>query len=61
MVALGPNPARGGIFTGPFSEKKKWTVETLASDVFETLLDKLKKVEMMSLAIDESTDSSDVA
>ena len=36
-------------------------VETLASDVFETLLDKLKKAEVMSLAVDESTDSSDVA
>ncbi|KAJ4934895.1 hypothetical protein JOQ06_007676, partial [Pogonophryne albipinna] len=36
-------------------------VETLASDVFEILLDKLRKAEVMSLAIDESTDSSDVA
>ncbi|KAJ4937424.1 hypothetical protein JOQ06_001983, partial [Pogonophryne albipinna] len=36
-------------------------VETLASDVFEILLDKLRKAEDMSLAIDESTDSSDVA
>ena len=36
-------------------------VETLASDVFETLLDKLKRAEVMSLAVDESTDSSDVA
>ena len=37
-------------------------VETLASDVFATLLEKLgKKAEVMSLAVDESTDSSDVA
>ena len=36
-------------------------VETLASDVFETLLDKLKKAEVMLLAVDESTDSSDGA
>ena len=36
-------------------------VETLASDVFETLLDKHKKAEVMSLAVDESTDSRDVA
>ncbi|XP_032387795.1 uncharacterized protein LOC116699370 [Etheostoma spectabile] len=36
-------------------------VESLASDVFETLLDKLRKAEVMSLAVDESTDNSDVA
>lgn len=36
-------------------------VECLASDVFETLLDKLRKAEVMSLAVDESTDNSDVA
>lgn len=36
-------------------------VEALASDVFETLLDKLRKAEVMSLAVDESTDNSDVA
>lgn len=36
-------------------------VEALATDVFETLLDKLKKAEVMSLAVDESTDGSDVA
>ncbi|KAJ8363603.1 hypothetical protein SKAU_G00124340 [Synaphobranchus kaupii] len=35
-------------------------VEALASDVFETLLDKLRKAEVMSLAVDESTDNSDV-
>ncbi|KAF0035450.1 hypothetical protein F2P81_013208 [Scophthalmus maximus] len=34
-------------------------VESMASDVFKTLLDKLRKV--MSLAVDESTDNSDVA
>ena len=28
---------------------------------FETLLDKLRKAEVMSLAVDESTDNSDVA
>lgn len=36
-------------------------VESLASDVFETLLDKLRKAEVMSLAVDESTDNGDVA
>lgn len=36
-------------------------VESLASDVFETLLDKLRKADVMSLAVDESTDNSDVA
>lgn len=36
-------------------------VEALASDVSETLLDKLRKAEVMSLAVDESTDNSDVA
>lgn len=36
-------------------------VESLALDVFETLLDKLRKAEVMSLAVDESTDNSDVA
>uniref|UniRef100_A0A8C5ET12 HAT C-terminal dimerisation domain-containing protein n=1 Tax=Gouania willdenowi TaxID=441366 RepID=A0A8C5ET12_GOUWI len=36
-------------------------VESLASDVFETLMDKLRKAEVMSLAVDESTDNSDVA
>lgn len=36
-------------------------VESLASDVFKTLLDKLRKAEVMSLAVDESTDNSDVA
>uniref|UniRef100_A0A8P4GNU0 SPIN-DOC-like zinc-finger domain-containing protein n=1 Tax=Dicentrarchus labrax TaxID=13489 RepID=A0A8P4GNU0_DICLA len=32
-------------------------VESLASDVFKTLLDKLWKAEVMSLAVDESTDN----
>lgn len=36
-------------------------VEILASDVFETLLDALRKAPVMSLAVDESTDNSDVA
>lgn len=36
-------------------------VEALASDVFETLVDKLRTAEVMSLAVDESTDNSDVA
>lgn len=36
-------------------------VESLASDIFETLLDKLRKAEVMSLAVDESTDNSVVA
>lgn len=35
-------------------------VESLACDIFETLLDKLRKAEVMSLAVDESTDNSDV-
>ncbi|TWW63118.1 hypothetical protein D4764_03G0001260 [Takifugu flavidus] len=35
--------------------------ESLASDVFEMLLDKLRKAEVMSLAVDESIDNSDVA
>uniref|UniRef100_A0A8P4G4I4 Uncharacterized protein n=1 Tax=Dicentrarchus labrax TaxID=13489 RepID=A0A8P4G4I4_DICLA len=33
-------------------------VESLASDVFEMLLDKLRKAEVMSLVVDESTDNS---
>ena len=36
-------------------------VETLASDVFGTLLDQLKKAEVMFLSVDGSTDSSNVA
>ena len=36
-------------------------VECLASNVFETLLSKLRKAGVMSLAVDESTDNSDVA
>ncbi|GLD66046.1 uncharacterized protein AKAME5_001747700 [Lates japonicus] len=36
-------------------------IESLASDVFEMLLDKLRKAEVMSLAVDELTDNSDVA
>lgn len=36
-------------------------VECLASDVFETLLDKLRKAEVVSLAMDELTDNSDIA
>uniref|UniRef100_A0A672YBI2 HAT C-terminal dimerisation domain-containing protein n=1 Tax=Sphaeramia orbicularis TaxID=375764 RepID=A0A672YBI2_9TELE len=36
-------------------------VESLASDVFKTLLDKLREANVMSLAVDESTDNSDVA
>ena len=36
-------------------------VESLALDIFEILLDKLRKAEMMSLAVDESADNSDVA
>lgn len=34
-------------------------IKSLASDVFETLLDKLRRAEVMSLAVDESTDNSD--
>ena len=36
-------------------------VEALASGISETLLDKLRKAEVMSLAVDESTDNSNVA
>ncbi len=36
-------------------------VETLALEVFEMLLHKLRKAEVMSLAVDESTDNSDSA
>uniref|UniRef100_A0AAY5KSX4 DUF4371 domain-containing protein n=1 Tax=Esox lucius TaxID=8010 RepID=A0AAY5KSX4_ESOLU len=35
--------------------------ETLALDICETLLDKLRKAELMSLAVDESTDNSNLA
>lgn len=35
-------------------------VKSLISDIFETLLDKLRRAEVMSLAVDESTDNSDV-
>ena len=36
-------------------------VEILATDVFETLLGELKKADVMSIAVDESTDRSDTA
>lgn len=36
------------------------TFEILSNEVFETLLEQLKKAEVMSLAVDESTDGSDV-
>uniref|UniRef100_A0A3Q4GBG0 HAT C-terminal dimerisation domain-containing protein n=1 Tax=Neolamprologus brichardi TaxID=32507 RepID=A0A3Q4GBG0_NEOBR len=36
-------------------------IEVLASDVFEMLLDDLKKTEVMSIAVDESTDRTDNA
>ena len=36
----------------PISDTTSRRVETLASDVFTTLLDKLKKAEVMSLAVD---------
>ncbi len=35
--------------------------EFLATDVFETLLEELKKADVMSIAADESTDRSDTA
>ena len=36
-------------------------VEILATDVFKTLLEDLRKAEVMSLAVDESTDQTDTA
>lgn len=36
-------------------------VELLATEVFDTLLSRLKAAEVMSLAVDESTDNADVA
>uniref|UniRef100_A0A3Q3NFP3 HAT C-terminal dimerisation domain-containing protein n=1 Tax=Labrus bergylta TaxID=56723 RepID=A0A3Q3NFP3_9LABR len=36
-------------------------VEILATDVFETLLEELKKADVMSIAVDESTDRTDTA
>lgn len=36
-------------------------VEILATDVFDTLLGDLKKVDFMSIAVDESTDKTDIA
>ncbi len=36
-------------------------VDVLATDVFETLLDRLRKADFMSMAVDESTDNSDTA
>lgn len=36
-------------------------IEVLASDVFEMLLDDLKKTDVMSIAVDESTDRTDNA
>ena len=36
-------------------------VESLASDVFKTLLENVRKAKVMSLVMDESTDNSDVA
>ena len=46
----------------PISDMTKMRrVVFLPSDVFETSLDKLRKAEVMSLAVDESTDNRDVA
>ena len=36
-------------------------VQLLATDVFETLLEDLKKADVMSIAVDESTDKTDTA
>lgn len=36
-------------------------MDVLATNVFETLLDQLRKADVMSLAVDESTDNSDTA
>jgi len=36
-------------------------IEILASDVFEMLLEDLKKADVMSVAVDESTDRTDTA
>lgn len=36
-------------------------LDILATDVFETLLDQLRKADFISLAVDESTDNSDIA
>ena len=36
-------------------------VDDLATDIFETLLARLKEADFMSLAVDESTDNSDTA
>lgn len=36
-------------------------MDVLATDVFETLLSELRKADVISLAVDESTDNSDVA
>lgn len=44
----------------PISDTSNMRVESLASDFFEMLLDKLRKAEVMSLAVDESTGNSDV-